>query len=750
MSTDTRTGAPRPGVLDKRTVDALPTDGGSHFRGDIEGLRAFAVLLVVLDHLVGWPSGGFIGVDVFFVISGFLITGLLLREHQKTGRISFADFYRRRVRRIIPASVLVLLVTGIAASALFFGSRTKTTLVDILWSLFFSGNWRFALSGTDYMQAEGPVSPIQHYWSLAVEEQFYFVWPIVLVLVLGLASRRRSGHGRRVVAGCIAVLSVASLFWALWETHTEPTVAYFSTLSRAWELGTGALLAVGTRRLTFLSSPVRVGLAWAGLGLIAVSVFVIDSKSAFPAPWAILPVLGTVLVIASGTGGRAAYLWPLTNPASRYVGALSYSLYLWHFPVLILLEVVLPPDSGHYYAWALAGMTALSVLSFHGVEQPIRRSNWLAPGRSRNRRSKDRRPQLQKRAWAVGTAVLVGVLVFGITLSTGLVFGLTLSAGGGSLRWPWSQDASDSAPARAAVPPVDSEAPSGAGDDPQTLLEDEISAALNVQDWPKLSPSIDELGPNGLVPEWGQDGCLNVQDSNASECVYGDEAATQTAVLLGDSISISWLPGIRAALTGGGWAIHNLTRGQCPSAYASVTRPTSAEGFTERCKEHREWALEQIRQLQPQLIIMSNSSESIRRLTSGAEGLAALEEWTEATTAALRALDGLAPRVVVLSPPPSGANLQECATRLNTPADCIRSPSRGYLPLVAAEKNAAAAHAGATAVTYVETAEWFCAGGRRCPSFVASTPVFTDGAHMTGPYSQHLGGVLRQVLLPTG
>ena len=139
----------------------LPRDGASHVRGDIEGLRAVAVLLVIADHLFGWPHGGFIGVDVFFVISGFLITGLLLREHQSTGRISFPDFYRRRIRRILPASVLVLVVTTVVANVVFFANRARETVDDALWALLFAGNWRFAIDGTDYQQA-GDEEPGDH------------------------------------------------------------------------------------------------------------------------------------------------------------------------------------------------------------------------------------------------------------------------------------------------------------------------------------------------------------------------------------------------------------------------------------------------------------------------------------------------------------------------------------------------------------------------------------------------------------
>ncbi|WP_162237669.1 acyltransferase family protein [Agreia sp. Leaf244] len=159
------------------------------FRRDIQGLRMVAVVVVIFDHLIGWPTGGFIGVDVFFVISGFLITGLLLREHDRSNTISFIGFYKRRIRRILPAATLVLVVTVVVAFVVFNVSRATQTFWDGIWSFFFAANWRFASAGTDYFQADGPVSPLQHFWSLAVEEQFYFVWPWLMLLIFILGGR---------------------------------------------------------------------------------------------------------------------------------------------------------------------------------------------------------------------------------------------------------------------------------------------------------------------------------------------------------------------------------------------------------------------------------------------------------------------------------------------------------------------------------------------------------------------------------
>jgi peptidoglycan/LPS O-acetylase OafA/YrhL len=195
-------------------------------RLDIEGLRAVAVVAVILDHLVAWPSGGFVGVDVFFVISGFLITGLLLREHERTGTISFRGFYRRRVKRILPASILVLLVTVVVSRLLFNSSRFVQTALDAASAFLFVGNWRFAATGTDYFQSTAAPSPVQHFWSLAVEEQFYLVWPWLMLLVFALVGRRARGDRRRahlVAGGVMALITVASFAWAVHESTSTPT-----------------------------------------------------------------------------------------------------------------------------------------------------------------------------------------------------------------------------------------------------------------------------------------------------------------------------------------------------------------------------------------------------------------------------------------------------------------------------------------------------------------------------------------------
>jgi peptidoglycan/LPS O-acetylase OafA/YrhL len=382
-------------------------------RLDIQGLRMVSVLAVFACHLWGWPRGGFVGVDVFFVISGFLITGNLLRMAETTGTVSFATFYWNRIRRIVPAATVVLILIYAASTLVFLPFRSHQVGVDALFAFGFASNWWFAYQNTDYFRAsDDTVSPVQHYWSLSIEEQFYFVWPALIFVIGVLIVRQRWPHSRRMaIAGALmSVISAASLWYAVRETGIDRAWAYFDTFARVWELGVGAVLATAIGAFARIPQSLRPLMSWGGIVLIVAALSLIGEGSArFPAPWALLPVAGAALVIAAGVGGEPRYQNFLRNPVSTYVGDISYSLYLVHWPVIIIVGALM--DAGVYFSITVLGLAfGLAVLSYHFVENPFRKASWTTlreqVSHIRHRRP-DRLGSSSHAAAAVAAALLV-------------------------------------------------------------------------------------------------------------------------------------------------------------------------------------------------------------------------------------------------------------------------------------------------------------------------------------------------------
>ncbi len=348
------------------------------FRPDIEGMRAVAVGLVILFHAYHEPfSGGFVGVDVFFVISGFLITSLLLREQTRTGRISIAGFYARRVRRILPAATLVVIVTLFAAYYWLGFITGNSVATDAKWTAIFAANIHFGLVQNDYFGSQLPPSPLQHMWSLGVEEQFYLIWPGVFLVLLYLA---RGAHHRKVLAGALSFIIVASLSWSVIQTAGNQTWAYFSPLTRAWELALGALVAVLAPALAGLRRAwVPQALAFLGLAGIAVAALLYTSDTPYPGSAVMLPVVGSGVLIAAGCTNERTFVGrALATRPMQWVGARSYSLYLWHWPLLIIPAQYATKDLNalEITGWVLLTIVA-SALTYRLVENPVRRAKVL-------------------------------------------------------------------------------------------------------------------------------------------------------------------------------------------------------------------------------------------------------------------------------------------------------------------------------------------------------------------------------------
>jgi peptidoglycan/LPS O-acetylase OafA/YrhL len=464
------------------------------------------VLLVVLGHAgVPFLGGGYVGVDVFFVLSGFLITGLLLAEAERSGRVSLGGFYARRARRILPAALLTLLATDLAASHLLNFVRAREVISDSVWAAAFGANVHFAQQGTDYFAQGQPPSPLLHFWTLSVEEQFYLVWPALLALAL---LRRRLVP--IVVAGL--GLGLASLGWSIASTQAAENAAYFSTFARAWELALGAALAI--------ARPSLPRVRWIGLAAIAAAAVGFSSATPFPGYAALLPAAGAGLVVAAG--GRARLL---SSAPLRFVGDRSYAFYLWHWPVLTIAV----QHAGHDLSTGvklllLLGAFGLSVLSYALVENPIRRAK--VPARI---------------LWPASAAA---------ALALALVITRPIGGTAAAAVHPHALlDPVAAAEARAVAKPLPA-----------------VVAAVRAAERGAPLPTPLEPPVGGLHGDFYffPDGCTPSRYGTSSRiCRLGDTHSRKTIVVIGDSHAEMWMPTILAMAQRDGWVVIPLVKVRC-------------------------------------------------------------------------------------------------------------------------------------------------------------------------------------------
>jgi peptidoglycan/LPS O-acetylase OafA/YrhL len=325
--------------LDRSPEHAEP----SRFIPHVQGLRAIAVLAVVLYHF--WParfSGGYVGVDIFFVISGFLITSHLMRELTATGSVRLGQFWARRARRLLPASLLVLLFCALVAMSPYLTptSALPNEVREILASTFYVENWYLALNSADYLNHGGDPTTVQHYWSLSLEEQFYVMWPLLMLLAAWLGVKFFRGARRRAVIATLAVVSVVSFVFCVVFTITDPAPAYFVTFGRMWQFGVGAMIAL-VPLLRVRNPLASFILGWGGIAVLVFVIFQFDGQTPFPGYMALLPTLGAAAIIAASNSERWWYpTRVLAVRPAQFIGDISYSLYLWHWPLIIIAPSV--------------------------------------------------------------------------------------------------------------------------------------------------------------------------------------------------------------------------------------------------------------------------------------------------------------------------------------------------------------------------------------------------------------------------
>ncbi len=695
------------------------------FRPDIEGLRAVAVISVVLFHAqVPGVGGGFVGVDVFFVISGFLITGLLWREASASGTVRLRRFYAARARRLLPASALVGIVTMAGALLLLPPLQVPLVAYDGIASALYVGNLWFIMSGINYFADPTTPSPFQHYWSLGVEEQFYLVWPALIIVTAWLIRkvRRRSRieatSSLRPYLTVLLLTAVVSFALSVVLTYWLPPVAYFSLPTRAWELALGGVVALTAEQWRRLPPAAAAFAGWTGLALIVAGCVLLSSTTPYPGTAALLPTVGAVLIIGAGCtereGGAGGLL---AAPAMRAVGRISYSWYLWHWPVLVLAPAMVghPLGLGGRVAAALFS-AALAVLTLRFVENPIRFAATLrrSPGRS----------------LGLGAAVTA----MAVAAAAAVVPLIPKQVGPGP----------DAAPMAVSVPPV----PAGSG--PSAYDAAVRDAVAQVQSAVAESVRLKAV-PANLVPALSEipaqtkqhlfDGCLRTPyETGQPECASGDTTSATTVVLFGDSHAAMWSPAFTAAADQRGWRTELLAKAACPPMAMDID--SAVRRMIERlqhCEDWRGLILDRLAAERPRLIVVSMwRSYGIEETLSHFEPYSA--QWLSSLTDLVLQLRATGAQVLVLGPVPAPSKaVPLClSAHLDDPAACQSQRSTAvHEEGIRAE--AAATEAGGG--RYADLTDLFCTADH-CPAIVGNTQVYFDVSHLTIEYSRLLGPVI--------
>jgi peptidoglycan/LPS O-acetylase OafA/YrhL len=666
------------------------------FRPDIEGMRAVAVLVVILYHL-GVPgfAGGYVGVDVFFVLSGFLITGLIADELDRTGTIALGTFIRRRMRRLLPASALVLVVTLAIAWYALPPLQLAELRTQAVATAAYGANIELALSGTDYLQSHAPPSALQHYWSLAVEEQFYLLWPLLLLLVTRRARRRGRSLARPMLVATIAVTVASLLVGVLWTRSVQP-YAYFLLPARAWEMASGGVLILTLRRLGSPSRQLAEVAGWVGLALVVASVAMFDAATAFPGWAALLPVTGTCLLLAAGAReGRLQRT--LSLRPMQAIGRRSYALYLWHWPLFVFADAIPGGRASLETRIALLVLTfVLAWATFRLVEDPLRHHAWLT-----------RQPRATYGAGIAVTAVLVGVAL--VVTSPRSLDAPPLTA----------SDAADTGTADSEV------AAASTGLGVRSLSEPGGSAGTPEPPPGPFRPGLAEVRDD--TPLVARDDChRNKRDTSVDGCLYGStDHDAPLVVLFGDSHAAQWFPALEWLAEDRGWRLLSLTKSACPSF--KIDNYDGPSGRYPECDRWRANAIDRIVSEEPALVLVTSMITGHNE-ASQAERLDGLD-----TT--VRALGGHERIVVLGDTPHLPTDPPVCLSdHLDdlTACDAARDEAA---PLAIHERVGAVAEGAGG--SFVETQSMVCPD-ERCRVVKDGILVYRDPHHLTATFARQL------------
>ncbi|MGD7790123.1 acyltransferase family protein [Propionibacteriaceae bacterium Y1700] len=681
------------------------------FLPEVQALRTLAVGLVVIYHLQ--PSvlpGGFIGVDVFFVLSGYLITGNMLRESERTGHLSLLRFWGARMRRILPAALATILAAALGSLVFMPSSAWRDISEQSLASAFYVQNWKLAADSVDYLAAENAATPLQHFWSLSVEEQFYVFWPLLVILAIAISARvgtpasaRRASGSRLNLRAILIVLfglaTAASLITSIVMTYQPDPAAYFVTPTRIWELGLGGLLAV-TLRYTEAHNLVRSFAALGGLAMIGVAAFVLTGSTPFPGVAAALPVVGTMLVVAAGRTRGWLSLHRITDLAPiQWVGNISYSLYLWHWPVIIFYKNWAEHDPG----WrSTIGLLIISVgmawLSYKFIETPFRH------GRK------------GVRSWK---PVLAGVL------ATTVIGAVSLAPLGAST---WQERQREEA-TRA----LEDESLVGYG---AASFDKRGSERAWASDNRVVTPDPNTIGDRAREPA----GChTGSKSTETKECSFGPEDADVTVAIVGDSHAAMWYPVVNHLAEQRGWRIVTYLHNSCP--FNLERRVMETRGDTV-CQEPNEKTFQSLVDNDVQLVFTAGLE-----LNDFADTKTGQRPGVDGYNRAWKKLRDAGMGVVAFADTPHFDGLtmpRECVSKnYEDPVEC-EYPRKEVL---ADDQAITLAAARDPEVTLVDVRDRFC-DDRVCPSVVGNVLVYRDQNHITEEYVRSMMPLLEEKIAP--
>ncbi len=657
-------------------------------RKDIQGLRAIAVVAVLVFHF--WPErlpGGYVGVDIFFVISGFLITSHLLRK-PPISRKMLVDFWARRIRRLIPAATLVLFATVIASIVWLPETMLQKTVHEAAAAAVYGENWMLAASATDYLASEEAPSPIQHYWSLSIEEQYYLFWPIIIGAIFLLGRRFLTTN--KLLAVGMGIIFAASLLYSVYLTDSNPAAAYFVTPTRVWELALGGIIALMATRVT-MSARLAVPMAWSGVAMIIATVFLFTKQVPFPSYTALLPTIGTALIILAATDSmRWSPRRLLGMKTSQFIGDISYSIYLWHWPVVIIAPFAL---GGDYLTFAqkivfVAIVVLLSYLTKIFVEDPVRGNRLLM--------------KTNIRTYAYGIASILVVVVASLGIATVNQSQVALAQ-----KTLESALTSNDPCLGAAALRNDGCAKSG-----DKMLVSPVAA--------KADRSI----------LYG-DNCVSRKPFDAKrKCTYGSKSGLKSIAMIGNSHTTHLFGALEETSKTNKWRLDTYVISDCYPVKNMLKFDTSEA--SRNCHEWSEWGTKSIVNGDYSVVVMSSSSAiDLDGVAKDDQFIAKKKAYGETIDTFTRAGKKV---LIIRDVPGGGENAPDCLAKHNDDSRCSnkRSKVEKEDPLYSA-----ALDRRSKDVLALNLNNRFC-DEKTCYVVIGGLIVYFDGGHVTDTYMRSL------------